>query len=254
MEFIKKRYEVIDSTNDEAIRQIEKGNIRAAIYLANRQTKGRGRGSHIWQSEHMGNIYSSYAFEVGNNIRYLPQLTLLTALGIIRALNEIKPENKDNIDIKIKWPNDVLVNNKKIAGILTEVASYKNNYYAIVGVGINVDWSEDEIRGVDLEYAGAISQLFDNRYMVDEVQEAVENQLIVIFREFLSGSYFDKYYDEYDGYLINKCRQLTCELNNQSITGLCLGVDEQGFLLIENNNEIIRVNSGEVNVKGIYGM
>lgn len=255
MNFNKIRYEVISSTNDEAKRRIEEGYTEPALILAGQQLCGRGRGLHSWESSHIGNIYSSYVFKVGEDVRDLPQLSLITSLALVRAVERLfKRYDIENSELYIKWPNDILLNHKKIAGILTEMVQAKNEYYAVIGIGINVDFKMEDMLEKDLPYAGSIAEQVSDKIGIDEVQELVEESLGALIDEFLSGRRFDYYYQEYNAYLINHNKTLLYETEGKMRTGFCLGIDHRGYLLIRNyKNEVDRIGFGEVNIKGVYG-
>lgn len=255
MKFNKIDYDRISSTNDEGKRLILEGRTEPLLILAKQQLKGRGRGDHTWESSHIGNIYSSYCFCLGSDIRDVPQLTLISSLAVVRALIRLFHDRKvREYRLSIKWPNDILLNEKKIVGILTELAQKNKDYHAIVGIGINVDWSKDDILKKGLPFAGAVSELVSKDIKMQEVQTLVEEELGKVFEEFLAGSRFHKYFDEYNRFLLNNNKTLLYELDNRMRTGFCLGIDKEGYLLIKNHfDQVDRVGFGEVNIKGVYG-
>lgn len=255
MIFKRLEYDIISSTNDEAKRLVGLGRTEPTLILAKQQTKGRGRGEHTWDSSHIGNIYSSYCFEVGEVIKDLPQITLLAGLAVKRAIVELLEKHKVNdYVLDMKWPNDLLLNHKKIVGILTELAQYNRIYYVIIGIGINIDWGKQEIEKANLNYAGSISELINREITMEEVQTSVEKELGDIADEFLAGNRFENYFDEYNTYLLNKDKILLYEEEGKTKTGFCLGMDKEGYLLIKNqDNSIKRINFGEINIRGVYG-
>ncbi len=254
MKFKRKFFESIDSTNDYAKRLIEKEDVEPTLIIADTQTSGRGRGEHTWVSLSDGNIYCSYVYKIGISAKHLPAITLVTALGIIRALNEILGNGQDKtFKLEIKWPNDILLNGKKIVGILTELVQRGENYYVIVGTGINVSWSIDDIKRANLPYAGAINQIMNLSLSKEEVQKRIEDNLGRIFDDFLNKSSFDMFFEEYNSYLMNKDKILYYTQNNIEKSGLCLGINKTGELLVKDKDMINKIVSGEVNIKGVYG-
>ncbi len=254
MKFKRELLKSVDSTNDYAKRIIESEDVEPTLIIADMQTAGRGRGLHKWESSSNGNIYSSYVYRIDISPKYLPAITLVTALGIIRAINEILNNNTDKpFNPEIKWPNDILLNGKKIAGILTELVQRKTDYYVIIGIGINVSWSDNEIKKADLPYAGAISQIMNLSLSKEEVQEIIEEHLGKIFDDFLKDSNFGRFSEEYNGYLINKGKVLYYTQNNTKRSGLCLGINNSGELLVKDKDSINKIVSGEVNIRGVYG-
>lgn len=129
-------YIEIGSTNDEAIRLIKNREINAqTIILSERQTSGRGKEKAVWESP-IGNIYISFIFLIDDIKRYssFQSISLLIGQALYEVINLYK---KYEIEIKIKKPNDVLINGKKIAGILPEFIQENNENYLIIGIGIN---------------------------------------------------------------------------------------------------------------------
>ena len=130
-----KIYHNIDSTNNEAKRiELDKD---FHVIVAEKQTKGRGRLGKIWSSPNSGNIYMTICTE--NDISKLP-ISLITGLICKKAINKIS--NKSII--MLKWPNDILLNNKKIGGILVESEVYNKKIRTIIGIGINIKIKKEE--------------------------------------------------------------------------------------------------------------
>lgn len=125
----------IDSTNKEAMRRIETGARSGMWITSDEQTGGRGRGGREWVST-SGNLYSSLIYDCGKDLYTSAQLTFVTSLAVRETIAEFLQIE----DIKCKWPNDVLVDGKKISGILLESFSSGAGApnYIIIGIGINV--------------------------------------------------------------------------------------------------------------------
>lgn len=254
MNFKREFFKSIDSTNDYAKRLVEKEDVEPTLIIADTQTSGRGRGEHIWESSNDGNIYCSYLYKISISPKYLPIITLVTAVGIIRALNEILENGKDKtFKLEIKWPNDILLNGKKIAGILTELVQRGADYYVIIGTGINVSWDTEDIKRANLPYAGAINQIMSLSLSKEYVQESMEDNLGRIFDDFLKTCSFDMFFEEYNSHLINKDKILYYTQNNIEKSGLCLGINKAGELLVKDNHMVNKIVSGEVNIRGVYG-
>ncbi|MGE3770757.1 MAG: biotin--[acetyl-CoA-carboxylase] ligase [Bdellovibrionales bacterium] len=125
----------IDSTNAEARRIVESCAGRAAVIKADTQTAGRGRREREWASP-VGNIYCSVLHPLEGDLRDVGLQAYIYGLAIARAANGLLPES----NAKVKWPNDVLVNNRKLAGVLLETAECPSTktMYLIAGFGVNV--------------------------------------------------------------------------------------------------------------------
>ena len=133
-------YDVLDSTNDEAKRLAEGGGAHGAVVWAKRQTAGRGRMGREWVSA-QGNLFVSILLKPEKPLDQCPQLSFVAALALAETLDGIVPDKQD---ITCKWPNDVLLNGKKLGGILLESVTLPNQFgrdqpWIIVGVGVNVD-------------------------------------------------------------------------------------------------------------------
>lgn len=127
------KFKSVKSTNNVALRLIKKKNLAPVIIISERQTEGRGTMGKKWVSK-KGNLFFSILFEINDkkiNFRHYAILNAYLLKGIISK--EISKK------IKIKWPNDLLFNNKKVCGILQEVMNYQEKKFLIVGIGINTN-------------------------------------------------------------------------------------------------------------------
>ena len=129
MKLKKYLYKSVTSTNDVAIKKIRQGFL-SGIIISKKQTKGRGRYGNKWISI-KNNLFMSVFFNLNRN-KGLKNLTSTTCKIVRKSLLKL-------IKIKIKKPNDLLINEKKLCGILQETIFYKSKKFAIVGIGINVD-------------------------------------------------------------------------------------------------------------------
>ena len=133
MKLKKYLYKSVTSTNDIAIKKIKQGFL-SGIIIAKKQTKGRGRYGNKWISI-KNNLFMSVFFNLNKN-KSLKKLTFTTCKIVQKSLFKLLKKN-----IFIKKPNDLLINKKKLCGILQETIFYKNKKFAIIGIGINVDRS-----------------------------------------------------------------------------------------------------------------
>jgi len=131
-------YDTIDSTNTEALKQARQGAEEGLCIVARQQTAGRGRHGRSWVSEKDTGLYFSIVLRPRIKTEFLPLITLMAGIAVHDTLQELglKPD--------IKWVNDVLVNEKKISGILAETAETNEGLAVIVGIGINLKTSEHQ--------------------------------------------------------------------------------------------------------------
>tara|TARA_B110000902_G_C14173609_1_gene537821 strand:+ start:519 stop:1082 length:564 start_codon:yes stop_codon:yes gene_type:complete len=126
-----KKLQNVESTNNEAIKLIRKNKLNPTIISARNQTNGRGTMGKKWISK-KGNLFISIFFEISNKKIKFNDYSILNPHIIKNVLKKYS-----NNKILIKWPNDLLINKKKICGILQEVIEFKNKKYLIIGIGIN---------------------------------------------------------------------------------------------------------------------
>ncbi len=132
MKLKKFKYKLVNSTNNLAINLIKKKKIRMGFVIADKQKKGRGQFGRKWVS-YKGNLFVSIFFSMNDINLSLKQLTKINANLVIKLISKYYNKN-----IKLKLPNDIMVNKKKICGILQEIIENNNIKYMIVGIGINI--------------------------------------------------------------------------------------------------------------------
>lgn len=137
-------FKEIDSTNTWAIQNFHSFDRNTiTVITAKEQTKGRGRLNRQWNSPPDLNLYTTYGFFVEENLLSLPNIPQILALSSIQFLASL------GIEAKIKWPNDLIVNDKKIAGILCEVKLADKQRFVALGIGINVNIDEKTLKKID---------------------------------------------------------------------------------------------------------
>ena len=248
-------FEQLDSTNTEAKRIAEnlKGREgQGTVVVADMQTSGRGRRGRNWSSPHGEGSFLTELLKPEIEPANAPMLTLVMALAAAKGIAEVT-----GLTAEIKWPNDIVLNGKKIVGILTEMSAqvdYVN--HIVVGTGINVHQTEfpDEI-------AQTATSL--------DLELKREGRTLEISRACLLGkvlSQFEHYYEiylqtqdlfalmeEYNSLLVNCKRQVRVLDPLGEFEGKALGIDAGGRLMVERGQELVKVSSGEVSVRGIYG-
>ena len=127
------KYKKIKSTNDTALKLIKKNIIKPTLVTTVRQTSGRGRVGKKWISK-KGNLFISLFFKFDKKKMNFKQFAILNAFLLKKVLSKTIPKK-----IKIKWPNDLLVNQRKFCGILQEVIRFNDFDYLIIGIGLNTN-------------------------------------------------------------------------------------------------------------------
>ena len=231
-----------DSTNAEIIRRLnnhppEEG----LVVIADCQTSGRGRLGRVWHSEPENGIYLSTLFRPALSPEKLPLITLMAGLATILAVNQVI-----SCPARLKWPNDLLLNGKKIAGVLCENHSTQSPA-VIIGIGINVNNSQfpSEIKdiatslkletGLEINRTSLIKKLI--MQLDFQYNELKNNEIKILLESWCQNTdLFGK--------------TITINKGNQKIAGKALRLDELGRLVIadKSGDELI-LNSGEVSLE-----
>ncbi len=270
-------YSETDSTNQRAkedIRNIEKneesenGSLELpCLYIADIQTAGRGRMGRPWKSDSGEGIWMSYSFRPKLAPDKIPGITLLASIAVARGISEYikNKEPSFNVgEIKIKWPNDLVIGTKKVCGILTELVSSDDSYSVICGIGVNVNTPsfpgelQDKATSLLIETGKVCSRETLIYLIIRKLSELIE--------EYEISESLDFILEEYNSLLISMNKEViiidNSITNNNSTkkqsdylnTFISRGINNTGALLIEDSSgNISSVSSGEVSVRGIYG-
>ncbi|MHC8296516.1 bifunctional biotin--[acetyl-CoA-carboxylase] ligase/biotin operon repressor BirA [Pseudomonas sp. LB3P58] len=218
-------FDSIDSTNAEALRAIERGQAAPFLVLAERQTAGRGRRGRKWASPFAENIYYSLVLRIEGGMRQLEGLSLVVGLAVMQALRELGISGAG-----LKWPNDVLVGQKKIAGILLElVGDPADVCHVVLGVGINVNMQiTDEVDQQWTSMRLESGKVFDRNHLVGELGAMLQAYLS---RHQADG--FSAIQAEWEQNHLWQGRAVSLIAGVNHIDGEVLGIDSQGALRLK---------------------
>lgn len=240
--------DTVDSTNDEAKRQAESGAPHGTLVAAEVQSCGKGRRGRSWESPKGSGVWMSLLLRPKFEPCHASMLTLVAAMAVEDAVR-----NLTGICAGIKWPNDIVVNGRKLCGILTEMSTDADEIqYVIVGIGINVNMSEfpEEIRETATSLKIAAGREIDRSKLAAEVMLSWEHY----YEIFLETLDLSRMKADYNKFLVNTGREVRVLAPKKSYTGISQGINDVGELLVElPDGEIREVLSGEVSVRGIYG-
>ncbi len=235
-------YDTLDSTNAECLRLLEKGVEAPFMVLAERQSAGRGRRGRRWVSPFADNLYYSLMLRVEGGARQLEGLSLVVGLAVLRALRQAGVEQAG-----LKWPNDVLVSGRKIAGILLELSGDPADVcHVVIGIGINVNMQSttDAIDQPWISMVQAMGERVDRNQLVCRLNEALQHYLL---RHQHSG--FTALQAEWEAAHLWQGQAVMLIAGGRQIAGVVLGINEQGALRMKvgDNEEIF--SGGELGLR-----
>lgn len=241
-------YDEIDSTNIQAKIAGEGEEVHGALFVANEQVAGRGRRGRSWSTPKGTSIAMTFLLRPNVPIENVSRLTILSALAIVRALRETA-----GLHAEIKWPNDVVVNGRKICGILTEMSSEGMDIkYAVVGIGINVAMTEfpeelaDKATSIKLENGIECSR--------SKLVANIANDFEQLYDAFTQHEDLQFIMKEYDEALVNRNQQVYVIEGDRRMEYTALGLAPNGGLRVRDaDGQESVIISGEVSVRGIYG-
>ncbi|WP_338920900.1 bifunctional biotin--[acetyl-CoA-carboxylase] ligase/biotin operon repressor BirA [Pseudomonas silesiensis] len=234
-------FDSIDSTNAEALRAIERGQAAPFLVLAERQTAGRGRRGRKWASPFAENIYYSLVLRIEGGMRQLEGLSLVVGLAVMQALRELGIPAAG-----LKWPNDVLVGQKKIAGILLElVGDPADVCHVVLGVGINVNMQmTDEVDQQWTSMRLESGKAFDRNHLVAVLGEKLQAYLN---RHQIGG--FSAIQAEWEQNHLWQGRAVSLIAGVNQIDGEVLGIDSQGALRLKVDGVEKVFSGGELSLR-----
>lgn len=241
-------FDEIDSTNLEAKRHQDGEDTDGMVFIAEQQNQGRGRLGRSWVSPKETGIWMSILLKPEFSPESASQVTLLAALATADAIRTVT-----GLDCQIKWPNDLVVNGKKVCGILVEMGACENKIqYLVAGIGINVntEYFPDEIK----DMATSLKIESGSSCVREDIVAELLNRFEFYYEEFMKTTSLKNIVNYYNSILINKGKKVKIIGNVSTDIGEALGIDETGRLLVRmDDGEERAIVSGEVSVRGLYG-
>ncbi len=241
-------FETIDSTNKKASLLAKEGCPHGALVTADVQEAGIGRRGRSWASEKDAGIYMSMVLRPEIETDKASMLTLVAAMAVQKAMEQVCQNKAPTI----KWPNDIVLNRKKVCGILTELSLKDTEIdFVIVGIGINVNNKvfPEEISQTASSLSLELGQEMDRELLITEVWKHFQ----VYYEQFLQTKDISLFQEEYEKVLVNKEEKVRVLDPLGEYTGVAKGVTSTGELIVDANGKRSLVSGGEVSVRGIYG-
>ncbi len=232
----------LDSTNEEGKRQAAIKCEDGLLIICDDQTAGKGRLGRSWQAEKNAGIYMSMVIYPDIMPVEIPQITLVTGIAVMRSVNRVT-----GLKTRIKWPNDIIINGKKLVGILAEMsAEMEKVNYVVIGIGINVNMKSFE--GELKEKATSIYIETGKRFKRSLIINEFVKEFKICYNEFCKNG-FASFVDEYNENCANVGKNVKTAGGRMNIEGISRGVNEKGEILIETDKGTAAVMAGEVSIR-----
>lgn len=241
-------YDETDSTNNQAKAAGEKGEVHGTLFVADRQTAGKGRRGRGWESPSGNSVSMTILLRPEIPPVKAPMLTLVMALAVADGIRDAL-----GVDAGIKWPNDIVLNKKKICGILTEMSTeidYIN--YVVIGVGINVNQETfpDEIKETATSLKVETGKPVKRAGVIATVMERFEQY----YEQFVQREDLSGIREAYEACLVNRDRDVRVLDPAGAYEAHAKGINDTGELIVVLPDGTEReIYAGEVSVRGIYG-
>lgn len=239
----------IDSTNQYAKRIGEEGAQDGTLVIADEQTAGKGRSGRHWVTPPKTAIAFTLLLRPSLPPSHISMVTLVMGLAVCNAIQDLY-----GLSVGIKWPNDVVIGGRKICGILTEMSAEMDGvHYIVIGVGINTNLTAfpNEIKDIATSLQLQLGHPVDRAEVLVRVIELFEQY----YETFEKDGDLRHLQDIYNRELLNMNEGVRVLDPKGEYTGIALGIDPEGQLLVrrDDSGEVVKVWSGEVSVRGIYG-
>jgi BirA family biotin operon repressor/biotin-[acetyl-CoA-carboxylase] ligase len=233
-------FDSIDSTNTWAKNHAhELDRHQLTCITAMEQTAGQGRWNRRWISPKNQNIYATLYFCLPRSCPYIHNLGQILSLSCATVLK------KKGFSPEIKWPNDLLLLGKKVAGILTELVVFNDSFGVVLGIGINTNMSEELLNTID-QPATSLTQLSGQTWTIEQILEPLLQQFIEDLSTLITHG-FQPFQVAYQELLAYKGQVISSDDGSKRVSGTCLSVNAEGRLnLLLSSGEILEIVAGEI--------
>lgn len=240
-------FDVTDSTNTQAKSLGEGDAPNGTLVVAGKQESGRGRRGRSFESPAGTGIFMTLLLRPEIEPQNASMLTLVSALAVAKGI-----EHMVDLPVQIKWPNDIVINGKKVCGILTEMSAqmdYVN--YIVIGIGINVSNEEfpEEIKDVATSIYLESGKHVNRAMLIEKIWEGFEDY----YELYEKTQDLSSLVKEYDSYLVNRGQKVRVLDPKEPYEGKAMGITDRGELIVDTWEARRLVSAGEVSVRGVYG-
>ncbi|GAA59286.1 BirA family transcriptional regulator, biotin operon repressor / biotin-[acetyl-CoA-carboxylase] ligase [Pseudoalteromonas sp. BSi20652] len=235
---------IIDSTNSELMRRIQAKTAleSGTVIVAEMQQAGRGRRGRVWQSPFGANLYYSYFWRLDDGLQAAMGVSIAVGIAVYDAIKALY-----QIDVELKWPNDIYINKQKLAGVLVELDGQPQGpCQLVIGIGINLQMPESFSQHIDQAWTdlNQHTQKLDKNHLVASLTYHLEQRLVQYRQTGLQDMY-----EQWNS--LNAFAGDYVELNtgHRSWRGICEGIDPQGGIRIRQDGEVKSYYGGEVSLR-----
>ncbi|SDI28207.1 biotin--[acetyl-CoA-carboxylase] ligase [Natribacillus halophilus] len=232
----------VTSTQSVAKEAYRAGTPHGTAVVASEQSGGRGRMERLWQSPDHTSISVSIIVKPDISISEAPQLTLVAAVAVAEALAEVT-----ELSAQIKWPNDIYINDRKVAGVLTEMQAESDRMQMmIVGIGLNINQRKDHFPGDLQEKATSLRMESGREWSRANILQALFVSFEKWYGRWLANGFKD-IRTAWDAYALLYKKPIKVVQGNKSIHGHMLGIDNEGILQLQDQDgEVHAIYSGDL--------
>ncbi|MBI2342736.1 MAG: biotin--[acetyl-CoA-carboxylase] ligase [Deltaproteobacteria bacterium] len=249
MDYTITRHDWVDSTNTVALERGRAGAAEGTVILAEGQRKGRGRAGRVWESPYGKNLYCSIILRPVRPLGPLAayqSLPLVMGLAVAEAISEHTPQCVDDRAVQVKWPNDVRISGKKVAGILMEsVVQPDQKTMIVIGLGVNVN-------AVDTDFSPPVRSIATSLAIVrghpldrDALLAELLRHVAAAYATYCAGGFGDLRARYQQRHLLQG-RQVVVRDGGGECHGTVTGIHETGALLLQTADQLCAITSGDV--------
>ncbi|TDO97249.1 biotin--[acetyl-CoA-carboxylase] ligase [Marinomonas balearica] len=231
------------STNGDLKQHINKNGALPALFVCERQLQGKGRRGRSWESGVARNVIMSFAYEFDGGANVVEGLSLAVGVAVANVLEGLGVSG-----VGLKWPNDVQVDGKKIAGILLEMVADQDACQVIIGIGLNVEMLDSEMATIDqpwTDLASKLSETPDRNLLLARLT----NELMTVCDNFSKGKGIAHYQNLWQKHDVMLNQRVTVTSVGNQVKGVARGIDVHGALLLERDGKVESLYGGEVSVR-----
>ncbi len=234
-------FDKVDSTNDVAKRFVQEGVCDRLVVLSNCQSSGRGRFDRAWESPR-GGLYASLVTKPVLSSSGFPLMGMVLGISAVSAIHSLSV-----FDAQLKWPNDIVVNEKKVGGILSEMVTEGGQVVAVIlGIGINVNLELDDYSEDLRESITTLLLETGEESSIEDLAALLLNEVYRRIREVETRQTFDSILSEYKSVCNTLGKRVRVEQVDGTFEGLALNIDAHGALILGTEEGEVKVSTGDV--------